>query len=150
MTPERRAEIDRYINSNSDAAWVIPMPWDDMIRELLAEVERLNGIIECRATSTGDVVYRTTGYRRDAMSERGRKGAVAQHAKHDPKVTTAKARETFNRRFEDEVDPDRVMTEEERTTAVAVARKAYYHQLSVKSGQARRERAAQKRTPSLT
>jgi hypothetical protein len=57
------------------------------------------------------------------MSLRGRIGAYRLHAKHDPKETTAKARETFLNRFEREVDPDGILPEAERVRRAEAARR---------------------------
>ena len=63
------------------------------------------------------------------------------HAQHDPRDTTAKARESFLARFEDEVDPDRRLPADERLRRAEHARKAYFTQLALKSAKARRRRA---------
>jgi hypothetical protein len=76
------------------------------------------------------------------MAQRGRIGAYTLHATHDPRETTAKAREALYRKFEDEVDPERVLPDEERARRVKYARKAYYARLALKSAQARRARKA--------
>jgi hypothetical protein len=71
-------------------------------------------------------------------SQRGRLGALAQHARHDTKVTTAKARATFLEKFVDQVDPGRVLPEEERDRRAEAARRLYFGQLAIKSAKARR------------
>ena len=71
-------------------------------------------------------------------SQRGRLGAYALHATHDPRETTRKAREAFLAKFVNEVDPDRVLDPEERERRVFYARKAYFTRLALKSAQARR------------
>ena len=76
------------------------------------------------------------------LSLRGRAGAFAQHAKHDVRETTQAARDAFLRRFEDEVDPDRKLTESERRRRALAARKAHMTLLALKSAQARRRRAS--------
>jgi len=58
----------------------------------------------------------------------------------DPAARTAPAREAANRRFEVEVDPDRVLSEEERQRRAAYARREYFARLALKSAQARRRR----------
>jgi hypothetical protein len=72
----------------------------------------------------------------------GRIGAYAMHAKHDARETTKAARAAWNQRFEDEVDPERVLDPEDRAARAAAARKAYMLRLSLKSAQVRRERSA--------
>jgi hypothetical protein len=60
---------------------------------------------------------------------RARLGAFAQQAQHDTRETTKAARAAFNARFEDEVDPDRVLPEAERARRAVAARKAYFTRL---------------------
>lgn len=72
---------------------------------------------------------------------RGRIGAYALHAHHDPRQTTAKARATFLARFLDEVDPDGTLPEAERLRRAASARKAYFARLALKSARARARKA---------
>ena len=74
------------------------------------------------------------------MAQRGRIGAYVLHSKHDPKETTAKARETFLARFEREVDPEGVLPEAERLRRAEAARKAYFAKLAYQSAKARRAR----------
>ena len=76
------------------------------------------------------------------MSQRGRIGAYTLHATHDPRETTHAAREAFGRRFLDEVDPDRLLPEDERERRASYARKAYFARLALKSAQSRRARKA--------
>jgi len=71
----------------------------------------------------------------------GRLGAHMLHATHDAKETTAKARLAFAARFEKEVDPDNVLSVEERRKRAGHAMKAYMTRLS-------RSRK-QKRTPTI-
>lgn len=71
----------------------------------------------------------------------GRIGAHKSWANtEDRAARTAPAREAFNRRFEDEVDPDRKLDPAERARRSESARKAYYAGLALKSAQARRRR----------
>ncbi len=76
------------------------------------------------------------------MALRGRIGAYRLHATHDPKETTQAARVAFLATFEDEVDPDRVLPEEERLRRAEAARKAHFAKLAYLSAQARRRRKA--------
>ncbi|WP_202948527.1 hypothetical protein [Nitrolancea hollandica] len=76
------------------------------------------------------------------MAQRGRIGAYVTHSRHDPRETTAKARETFLARFEREVDPEGVLPEAERLRRAEAARKAYFSRLAYQSAKARRARAA--------
>ena len=63
---------------------------------------------------------------------------------HEPDraAATSPARAAFNKRFEDEVDPDRTMTPTERGRRAGSARKAYFMRLALKSAQARRTRTS--------
>ena len=72
-------------------------------------------------------------------SIRGRIGAYALHARHDPRETTAKARATFLERFEIEVDPERTLPPEERQRRAQAARKSYFAKLALKSAKKRRK-----------
>lgn len=66
-------------------------------------------------------------------SLRARVGAFAQHAQCDTQQTTAAARYASHiRRFEDQVDPDRELPEEERTRRVIAARRSYMLSLALK------------------
>lgn len=73
---------------------------------------------------------------------RGRIGAYRLHSLYDPKETTAKARATFLARFEDEVDPDRVLPEAERKRRAEAARKAHMARLAYLSAKARKAKVA--------
>jgi hypothetical protein len=55
---------------------------------------------------------------------------------------TAAARAAFNRRFEDQVDPDRQLDPGERARRAEYARKAHFARLALKSAQARRKAAS--------
>jgi hypothetical protein len=76
----------------------------------------------------------------EQRSLRARIAAHSQHAKHDPRLTTAKARAVFLERFIDEVDPDRVLPEAERLRRTESARKAYFAKLAFASAKARSAR----------
>lgn len=69
---------------------------------------------------------------------RTRLGAHALHAQG--KTNTAPARKAFNDRFENEVDPDRVLDPAERARRAEHARKAYFTGLALKSARARNSR----------
>ena len=49
----------------------------------------------------------------------------------DPVAATAKAREAFEKRFLDEVDPERRLPEDERNRRAARARKAHFTRLAL-------------------
>ena len=63
-------------------------------------------------------------------SIRARIGALSLHAQGG--TNTAPARAAFDRRFLDEVDPERVLPESERQRRAELARKAYFSRLALK------------------
>ncbi len=71
----------------------------------------------------------------------GRIGAHKLHATHDSRDVTAKARATFLARFEWEVDPDFVLSVEERARRANHARRAHFARLALASADARRKKA---------
>jgi hypothetical protein len=73
---------------------------------------------------------------------RAKLAAHAMHAKHDSRKTTAASRAAFLQRFEDEVDPDRVLPEGERLRRAEHARKAHMLRLALLSAKARRKTTA--------
>jgi hypothetical protein len=78
-------------------------------------------------------------------SERRLKAQLAAHTLHarvDSTAHTMAAREGFERRFLDEVDPERVLSEDERVRRAQHARKAYFARLALASV---RSRAADRR-----
>ena len=79
----------------------------------------------------------------ERASQLGRIGAYRLHATHDPRETTRAAREAFLRRFDDEVDPDRVLPGDERRRRARYARKAYFGRIALKSRAARVQARAQ-------
>ena len=76
---------------------------------------------------------------------RGRIGAHALHARHDSRELTANARRAFLDRFEREVDPDGILTPQERARRAYHAKKAYFTRLAYRSAKARRARAGGQR-----
>ena len=68
---------------------------------------------------------------------RAKLGAYALHATHDPRETTKPGREAFLNSFERQVDPDGVLSPEERHRRAASARKAHFYRLALKSAQKR-------------
>jgi hypothetical protein len=70
---------------------------------------------------------------------RGRIGAYALHATHDPRETTRAAREAANARFERQVPAD-VTDPAERARRAEYLRKAYFAGLALQSAKARRAR----------
>ena len=74
----------------------------------------------------------------EEKSLRGRIGAYALHSKGG--TNTGPARAKFLSRFEDEVDPGRVLADGERQRRVAHAMKLYYSRMALKSARTRRTR----------
>ncbi len=74
------------------------------------------------------------------MAQRGRIGAYVTHSRHDPKETTQAARTAFLARFEDEVDPEHLLPEDERLRRAEAARRAHFSRLAYLSAKARRAR----------
>ena len=71
---------------------------------------------------------------------RARLAAHMLHANVDPREHTEPARRAFMARFEDQVDPDRVLSAAERARRAEHAKKAYFTRLALKSAQARRRK----------
>jgi hypothetical protein len=69
-------------------------------------------------------------------------GGHAVHAKHDSREIAARARAGQWKRFEDEVDPDRVLSEADRQRRAYHAMKAHMGRLALKSAKARARRKA--------
>jgi hypothetical protein len=70
---------------------------------------------------------------------RARLAAHVLHASVDSRQHTEPARQAFMARFEDQVDPDRVLSPIERARRAEHAKKAYFTRLALKSAQARRK-----------
>jgi hypothetical protein len=79
------------------------------------------------------------------LSLRGRLGAYALHATHDPRAITANGRATFLARFEREVDPEGRLTPDERARRAEYAKRAYFTRLALKSAQVRRQRSSRRK-----
>jgi hypothetical protein len=71
-------------------------------------------------------------------SQRSRLAAHVLHSRYDSRELTQAARDKFQSRFENEVDPNRILPEKERLRRAEHARKAYYTALALKSAKARR------------
>ena len=74
----------------------------------------------------------------------GRIGAYTVHSRHDGREITAAARHAFGERFLKQVDPEGILTPEERMRRADAARKAYFAQLAFRSAVARRAKAARR------
>jgi hypothetical protein len=68
-------------------------------------------------------------------------GAHAMHASHDSREITAPARAAFRNSFERQVDPDGVLSPDERARRTAHALKSHMYALALKSAKARAKRA---------
>ena len=76
---------------------------------------------------------------------RGRIGAHRLHATHDPRETTEAARRAFWSSFEREVDPDGLLSPQERTRRADHARAAHFARLAYLSARARAARPKRRR-----
>ena len=72
--------------------------------------------------------------------------SIAAHTRwaHEPDRSraTPAAREAFNRRFEDEVDPDRTLPEKACARRAESAKNAYFMRLALKSAKSRQRKAS--------
>jgi hypothetical protein len=78
----------------------------------------------------------------EQRSLRARIGAYAMFAAHDPRETSARGHAAFLKRFLGEVDPDRVLPEDERLRRAESARSAYLTRLAYLCARARKQRDA--------
>lgn len=78
----------------------------------------------------------------DEMARRGRIGAYARLARYDARDLTAPARAAFKSKFETEVDPDGVLTLEERQRRAEYARKAHFARMARLSAISRAKKKA--------
>jgi len=78
-------------------------------------------------------------------SERRMRGAIGAHKSwghtEDRTARTEPARKAFDDRFDQQADPDRVLTAEERAKKAASLRKEYFTRLAFESAKARRRKA---------
>jgi hypothetical protein len=79
---------------------------------------------------------------RATSSDRSSIAKLAAHSRWakttDRTAATQAARDGLTRRFEDEVDPERRLSPDERAVRVESARRAHFQRLALKSAQARR------------
>jgi hypothetical protein len=73
------------------------------------------------------------------MASRGRIGAHVTHSRHDARELTAPARDAFLSKFEREVDPDEVLSLDERRRRAEHARRAHMARIARMSAIARRK-----------
>lgn len=82
----------------------------------------------------------------DKSKQHQQAGRIGAHRRwamtEDRSAATQAARDGLMRKFEDEVDPDRVLAPEERAKRAESARRAHYTRLAMKSSSARKARAA--------
>lgn len=83
--------------------------------------------------------------KREPMSpaERGlraRMAAHAMHARNDPREITSKARAAFLAKFEQQADPEGVLSAEERERRATHLRSAHFARFAFASAKARRSR----------
>jgi len=74
----------------------------------------------------------------------GQIGAHTIHSRHDSRELTKNARQAFLARFEQEVDPERVLDPAERARRAEHARKAYFARIALKRWNAQRKRGGAK------
>ncbi len=73
-----------------------------------------------------------------AYAALGRVGGLTTVARHGPDAVAARARAGLWRKFENAVDPDRVLAPDERRRMAALEQRRYYAQLALRSARARR------------
>ena len=83
----------------------------------------------------------TLAFDPEEMAQRGRIGAHVTHSRHDARELTAPAREAFLSKFERDVDPDGVLSLEERRRRAEHARRAHMTRIARLSAIARRRPA---------
>jgi len=77
----------------------------------------------------------------EARAMRARIAAYALHSQCDSKAHTESARKGFRARFEREVDPDGLLSEEERRRRADCALRSHMTRLSLQSAKARARRS---------
>ncbi len=77
----------------------------------------------------------------ESRSPRHAAAALHRVAMEGGSAVSAPAREAFLRKFEDQVDPDRVLPSEERAKRASAAHRAHFLNLAAKSADVRRLRA---------
>lgn len=73
--------------------------------------------------------------------QRARLGGLATAASHDSREITLPAREAFLRKFVDQVDPERVLSEDERMRRAGAALRGHMARLALRSSRTRTGRA---------
>ncbi|MQA12955.1 MAG: hypothetical protein GEV09_01970 [Pseudonocardiaceae bacterium] len=77
----------------------------------------------------------------EQRSQRARIAALARWAHEDPTANAARAQAGLRRKFENEVDPDRVLPEAERARRTECAWRAHLARAAFASAKARRARS---------
>jgi hypothetical protein len=77
------------------------------------------------STPSRDTISVTLEFDREEMARRGRIGAHVLHSRHDSHEIAARAREGLTKKYLDQVDPDRMLPEEERLRRAEHARRAH-------------------------
>lgn len=78
----------------------------------------------------------------EQRSLRARSAAYTRWSREDPKPAMAEVRKGYFARFEEQVDPDRVLPEQERHRRAQAALHAHMARLALASSKARAKRAA--------
>jgi len=73
----------------------------------------------------------------------GRIGGLTAWARNDAETMVGPAHRGFRTRFENEVDPDRVLSPAERSARADRARRAWMLRLATRSAEVRRKKATQ-------
>jgi hypothetical protein len=73
-----------------------------------------------------------------ARSDLARAAALTRIAREGGTAVSAPARAAFLKKFDDAVDPDRLLSLEERARRAKAARRAYFSRLAAKSAASRR------------
>lgn len=76
----------------------------------------------------------------EQRSQAARAAAFARWSREDPRPTALRANAGLMRRFLDEVDPDRVLPEDERLRRAECAKRAHFTRLALASSKARARR----------
>jgi len=79
-------------------------------------------------------------------SQRARLAALTRWSQSDAVAGTLSARRAFDQRFLDTVDPDGVLSPDERHRRAERAKRAYFVGLAMKSAASRRQQAATSRS----
>lgn len=76
----------------------------------------------------------------EQRSQAARAAALARWSREDPQPTVTRANAVLMQRFVDEVDPHRLLPEDERQRRADCAKRAYFTKLALASSKARASR----------